>query len=71
MGLEDKDYKSAARWAREALQINVMDAEVHWMLARAHVQTGQADKARAVIEDLLKLDADHEEAKQLLENLRP
>jgi predicted Zn-dependent protease len=70
LSLEGKDYKSAARWAGEALQIDVMDAGMHWIQARALVETQQPDKARTALEDLLKIDADHEEAKELMKSLK-
>jgi tetratricopeptide (TPR) repeat protein len=57
-----KDAATAARWAREALQIDVEDATMHAILARSLAALGQhADAARAW-ERLLLVDADSIEA---------
>ena len=45
LAIEAKDFPAAVRWSREALQIDVMDAEVHELLADALEATG--DKAAA------------------------
>lgn len=69
MAFDEKDYAAAVRWSSEALQIDVMDQSMHWLLARAHVQEKAPAKARKALKDLLTLDADHEEGLKLLEGL--
>jgi predicted Zn-dependent protease len=103
MALEAENYATAARWAKEATQVDVMDVDVHEMharallgdnkperaieayqtallidpkdndlrlgLAKAQIAAKQPDKARATLEELLKLDSKYAEAKELLEAL--
>ena len=103
LALAAEDFKAAARWANQAIHVDVMDVRLHRMLAEAltgldkpaaavvewetavelapkqfelHVElaraclaAGQKDKARGVLDGLLKLDPDNNDAKQLREIL--
>ena len=105
LALEREDYAAAAEWANRALQVDVMDEQLHaWLaeaevgrqrwpqaireyevavelapnslawrfaLADAHVQAGQEDKAKTVLEQLLEIDPDFPGADVLLESLQP
>lgn len=44
--LQAKDFVAAERWAREALQIDVTDAEIHRLLAQALEANGKNDEAK-------------------------
>lgn len=46
MAVKAKDFVAAERWAREALQIEVMDPEIHRTLAEALEANGKQDEAR-------------------------
>jgi Flp pilus assembly protein TadD len=103
LALAAKDYPAAQRWATEAIQIDVLDVEMHrllgeslaeqnkydqaikefevaiqlkprqlhlrFALADAYVQTGQQDKARTALRQLLELDPEYPGADVLLESL--
>ena len=97
------DHDGAARWANQVIQINVMDSEMHrllaealagrqdhaaaarqyevvaellptatdirWDWANACLRAEQTDRAREVLEELLRLDPDYPGATTMLENL--
>jgi tetratricopeptide (TPR) repeat protein len=102
--LAENDPPTAARWALEALHINVMDAQVHQFraealavqglpvaaaeeyatavelepddaslrlaLAETYIKAQAPAKAKGVLEELLKRDAEQPRAKELLESLK-
>ena len=101
LAIAAQDFDAATKWATEALQIDVGDAEVHaqlaqtlrwqerfapaiaefetavqlspdkseWrlMLADTHEQAGAPDKAREVLQELLRQDPNNAEAKKRLQ----
>ena len=69
MAFAEERFEDAVRWAREALYIDVKDAEVHKLLADGYLKTGQPEKARRELEVLLELSPDNAEVKGLLESL--
>jgi len=51
LALSDKDFTAAADWASQTLHVDVMDAEVHAMLAKALLGGGKdKDRTRAIEE---------------------
>ncbi len=56
LALAAKDFASAARWGRESLHIDVMDAEIHRMLAEAALGTNQFATAANEYEVAATLD---------------
>jgi predicted Zn-dependent protease len=46
LAIEKEDFAAAQRWAQQALQINVMDADVHRMLAQALKANGKPEEAQ-------------------------
>ncbi len=102
--LAENDPPTAARWALEALHINVMDVETHQFraealaaqgrtvgaaeeyatavelepddaslrvaLAETYLKAKDPGKAKTVLEELLKRDAEQPRAKELLESLK-
>src|SRR5205085_1156516 len=55
--LEAKNFEAAARYATEGVQIDVMDEELHTMLAEALMQLGKPDDAIFEYETLAMLDS--------------
>jgi len=45
LAIDSEDFVAAERWAQEALQIDVMDAEVHRMLAQALKSNGKPEES--------------------------
>ncbi len=104
LALESKSYERTVAYARQALYIDVMDADVHRLLgaaqlglkqtsaavleyeravrlgegeastrlelARAYVADGAREKARDVLETLVKDKPEHRGARELLDSLR-
>jgi tetratricopeptide (TPR) repeat protein len=103
LALAAEDFQAAARWANQAIHVDVLDVTLHRTLAEALVgldkpaaavaewetvvelapqqiesrvklaaacmAAGQKEKARSVLDVLLKLDAENEAAKKLRETL--
>ena len=63
LALAEKDYTAAARWANQALEIDVNDAEVHRLLARALVGGGKYAAAIEEYEIAVELDPSHTETR--------
>lgn len=59
---EKKDFGEAARWSREALYIDIEDAEMHAILAKSLTELGEHEKAARAWECLQLTDADNTEA---------
>ena len=70
LAADSEDYVEAADWANQAIEIDVMDADLHHMAASA--LAGQELFAQAVeeIKVALELKPDHAAAKKLLEKIR-
>jgi tetratricopeptide (TPR) repeat protein len=64
-------HAEAADVYETAVDLNPRSVELHWKLASTCVEAKEPARARQALEDLLELDAQHEEAKQLLEQLSP
>ena len=56
--LERKEFAEAVRYGRLALHIDVMDADVHRVLAQAYAELKQPDKAIDEYSAVIELDAD-------------
>jgi cytochrome c-type biogenesis protein CcmH/NrfG len=56
MAIDSKDYPAAVRWATEALQIDVMDAELFGMLGQAHLASDKPQQAVEAYETALRID---------------
>jgi tetratricopeptide (TPR) repeat protein len=56
MALELKNYPAAVRWATEALQVDVMDAETHGMLAQARLAQDKPERAIEAYETALRIN---------------
>ncbi len=52
------DHRAAARWAREAIWIDVMDTDVHEVLAEAALQLGEYPLATGEYRTLIQLQPD-------------
>jgi tetratricopeptide (TPR) repeat protein len=58
LALEKKDFVKAADWANQAIQINVLDAEVHRTLAAAWVASDRTKDAATEYQTLIRLVPD-------------
>jgi len=66
LAMADKDYASAVRWANQAIQIDVMDSELHKLLAGALVATGKHSAAITEFATVLELNPDQPEVELAL-----
>jgi tetratricopeptide (TPR) repeat protein len=69
LALAEQDYAATVKWANQAIQIDVLDADAHWMLAQAHQKLGQSKEARRALNTVLEIDLNYPGAKELLESL--
>jgi len=58
MALERRDYETAAKWANQGLQIDVMDAKVHQMLGEALAGLARYAPAIEEFETAVRLEPD-------------
>lgn len=56
IALARNDFDAAARWAREALYIDVMDAEIHATLGKAMAKLKQTERAAEHFQNAIRLD---------------
>jgi tetratricopeptide (TPR) repeat protein len=56
LALEREDFAAAARWANQALHVDVMDGEVHAMLGRSHHAREAFEQAQAEYKTAVELD---------------
>ncbi len=57
LAIDRKDFSAATRWATESLYIDVMDAEVHALLARVLAERQVRDRAIEEYETAIRLDS--------------
>jgi tetratricopeptide (TPR) repeat protein len=69
IALADKRYEDALRWGADALYVDILDPEVHRLLADAHIALNTPDRAARELKIVLELDPDNTEARTLLESL--
>jgi len=66
---ELKDYKKSVREYEVALQLKPADAALQVGLAKTHIAAGDKDKAKALLDAVLKADPQRADAKTLRETL--
>jgi predicted Zn-dependent protease len=69
LALAAKEYPAALQWAKQAIQIDVLDADVHWMLAQACHELGKSKEARQALNTVLEIDSKFAGADELLKKL--
>ncbi|MBI3468566.1 MAG: tetratricopeptide repeat protein [Planctomycetes bacterium] len=68
LALAAKDYPATVKWANQAIQIDVLDADAHWMLAQAYRELNQPKETRRALNTVLEIDSDYPGAKELLKS---
>lgn len=71
MALAEQRYDEALRWGTDALYIDILDPEVHRLLADAHIALNDPTRASRELNILLELDPDNAEARTRLDSLAP
>jgi hypothetical protein len=69
LALEEDRGELAAKFFTKALEQNSQDAKTYYLLAAAHVKTGESHSARSEIEQAIKLDPSRPEFRGLREEL--
>ena len=64
------DLKEAARFGKRAVELLPKSLQAHVILAEIYIAAGMPSSAKRTLEQALKLDEDHEQAKALLDGLR-
>ncbi len=70
IALDEGRHADAIEWATDALHIDILDPELHRLLADAAIATGDTPRARHALESLLTIDPNNTEARTLLEDLK-
>lgn len=70
LALAGQEYSAAVNWANQATQIDVLDADAHWMLAQAYRGLGKSKEARRALNTVLEIDSNYPGAETLLKELR-
>ena len=66
MALEARDYEAAEKWASQALQIDVMDVDMHRAAGEALVELKKYDRAISEFEVVIELNPRHLQARLAL-----
>jgi Flp pilus assembly protein TadD len=70
MALGRKDYPAAEDWARQAMEINVMDGDVHRVLAEALAARHNNPQAVEEAETAVELNPNDPQPRLLLKSLQ-
>ena len=68
--LNNRQYNQAAAAFKRVIKVDANSIEAHYGLGQAYLEIGAFDDAKAAADETLKLDANHQQARELLQVIK-